>query len=456
MRPFARALALLACALALPAAALPPDDAVRALLAQRLARGQGVAFAVVLHDASGTRIVTAGPRSHGGPPVDADTVFEIGSITKTFTGLLLADAVVRGERRLDAPVAPQLPFPAPALARAATPVTYLALATHTAGLPRLPPDFAPADAADPYADYDAAKLARSLSGDWTLAPGGRYAYSNFGAGLLGYALAGDGRAYDARVQARIAGPLGLRATGLAPSGAAATGHDAALRPAGAWHLDALAGAGALRSTPADMGRYLQAALRAAGTPSAEAWRLATTPVVRGPGPATRVALGWHVLERAGRPITWHNGMTGGHASMIAFDAQRGEGVVVLGNAAIGVDDLAFHLLDPAFPLAAPRPARTAIALDAAEVERIVGRYEVAEGLVLDVRRAGAGLVVQMTGQPALPLHAAAPLSYFLRDVDAVLVFQPDAGGRIGGVVLTQNGRDSTARRLPPEAREAKP
>lgn len=327
--------------------ALPADDAVRALLEARIAKLQGVAFAVVLHDAQGTRIVTAGPRSVGGPAVDAHTLFEIGSITKTFTALLLAEAVVRGERRLDDPVAPLFPWPAPALEDRDAAVTLRQLATHTSGLPRIPPNLwlaAILSPSDPYADYGAEKLRSALSWPWRYGRSGAYEYSNFGAGVLGFALTASAGGYNRVLRERVLAPLGMSTTGVAPAGERATGHASGLTATPAWNFDALAGAGALWSTPQDMGRYLLALLAPDSTSLGKAVRLVLTPQAN-VSERTKIALAWHLTERRGRTIAWHNGRTGGFASMLAFDAQRGEGVVVLGNASIVVDDLAFHLLD---------------------------------------------------------------------------------------------------------------
>jgi len=176
-----------AAAFATAAHALPDDAAVKALLHQRIAQKRAVGLAAVLFENGTTRIVTAGVARADGPAIAADTEFEIGSVTKTFTALLLADAVVGGRVRLDDPVTRYVD--APGLARDGKAVTLGQLATHSSGLPRLPRNLAPANPADPYADYDAAKLMAFLAGDvLQRTPGSAYEYSNLGAGLLGYAL----------------------------------------------------------------------------------------------------------------------------------------------------------------------------------------------------------------------------------------------------------------------------
>jgi len=440
---------VLACA---TAQALPDDAAVRAILAQRIAQKQGMGFAVVLIDAAGTRIVTAGPVVRGGAPVDADTEFEIGSITKTFTSLLLAQRVLAGALTLDTPVATLLPEGAAGLAHDGKPVTLGQLATHTSGLGRLPPNMAPADRTDPYADYDGARLVAGLAGTpLAVDPPAPYAYSNYGAGLLGYVLTYRDGGYGSVVRERILVPLAMTATAvdLAPAqrAHAATGHDSELERVPEWTFAALAGAGALRSTANDMAKYLRAAMDPAAGPLGPAFRLAETPRSDGPGPATRVGLAWHVTTRDGRTITWHNGGTAGFASMLAFDADRREGVVVLGNAQVSVDDLAFHLLEPARPLAAPRVARKAIALDVLALDRVTGSYELAPGFVLKVWREGNRMLAQATGQGTAEVFPESEYAFFYKVVDAQLAFTRDAAGNVDGVVLHQGGRDVPGKRV---------
>lgn len=436
--------------------ALPDDAAVRRILAQRIEQKQGVAFAVVLVEGDRTRIVTAGEAVRGGPPVDDRTRFEIGSITKTFTGLLLAQRVLAGDLALDTPV-PRLlpPGAAPGLTRDGKAVTLGQLATHTSGLPRLPGNLDPADRTNPYADYDGTRLVDVLAAT-PLArdPPAAYEYSNFGMGLLGYALTWRDGGYGKVVRERVLSPLGMHETGIDLSrGDVATrqaeGHDRDLAPVPAWTFDALAGAGALRSSAHDMAIYLRAAMRPEAGTLGPAFRLAETPLVAGPNAATRVGLAWHVTTREGRTLTWHNGATYGFASMLAFDGERGEGVVVLGNAAISVDDLAWHLLDPSRPLAAPPTARVAVALDVAALERVTGRYELAPGFVLTVTREGERVFAQATGQGKAQVFPSSELEFYYKVVEAQLVFERDAAGTITGVVLHQGGRKIPGRRLPP-------
>ena len=146
------------------AGAVLPDKDIRAILADRIdVQRQGVGIVVGVIDPSGRRTVAYGVTNKGDGPVDADTVFEIGSVTKVFTSLLLADAVQRGEVALTDPVSKYLPPDVKVPERGGKKITLADLATHTSGLPRMPANFHPKDPGNPYADYTVAQLYEFLS-----------------------------------------------------------------------------------------------------------------------------------------------------------------------------------------------------------------------------------------------------------------------------------------------------
>lgn len=345
---------------------LPTDAEISAVLTTRVEterRASGIVVGVI--DAQGRRVIARGAPGAGGRPLDGKTEFEIGSVTKVFTSLLLADMVRRGEVALDDPAAMYLPPGATLPERDGTPITLIDLATHTSGLPRLPGNLKPRNPADPYAGYTDAKLYAGLrSARLNSPPGVAYAYSNLGAGLLGQLLARRaGLLYADLVTARITGPLGLTDTAitLSPEQKArrAVGHDEGLSPVGYWTMDSLAGAGGLSSTADDLLAFLAAALGYGQTPLHGA--MADQLVPRRPaGEGMEVALGWHILPIPGGEIVWHNGGTGGFRSFVGFDRARRVGVVVLVDTAspVGGDDIALHLLAGA-PLSKPKPVRLA-------------------------------------------------------------------------------------------------
>jgi serine-type D-Ala-D-Ala carboxypeptidase/endopeptidase len=325
------------------------DADVRRLLAERIAARQDVGVVVGIIEPNARRILAHGSFAHDDArPVDGDTLFEIASVTKVFTTLVLADMVRRGEVALDDPVAKFLPpdVKVPERGRA---ITLQDLATHTSGLPRLPTNFAPRDWANPYADYSVDQLYQFLS-SYTLTRdvGAQYEYSNLGMGLLGHVLARRaGTDYETLVVSRIAKPLGMDSTRIALSpdlrARLATGHNAMLNPVPNWDDATLAGAGSLYASVNDLLTFLSVHL-AAETPLTPA--IATTLGVRKPTGTEDLAigLGWHVTTRNGVEFVWHNGGTGGYASFVGFSPQTGVGIVVLSNSEVGVDDLALRLV----------------------------------------------------------------------------------------------------------------
>jgi D-alanyl-D-alanine-carboxypeptidase/D-alanyl-D-alanine-endopeptidase len=293
--------------------------------------GGGIAIGVVQH---GVRRVFAFGAAQ------PDSIFEIGSISKTFTALMLARMVAQGEVKFDEPVRELLPdgaVPKPTGAE----ITLLDLATQHSGLPRMPDNFHPADPRNPYADYRPADLYRFLASHGVARPAApEFLYSNLGFGLLGQALVNRaGKSYAALLQQEVAGPLGLKDTlvSLSPEQQARfiQGHDAKHRPAHAWDLDALAGAGAVRSTAADMLTYLEAQLHPDKVPELAA-AISQTHVLRADSmPGMRIGLAWLYVEKAG--FYWHNGGTGGFSSYAFFDPKNDCAGVVLFNTTLSAE-----------------------------------------------------------------------------------------------------------------------
>ncbi|MEU4561221.1 serine hydrolase domain-containing protein [Actinoplanes sp. NPDC023936] len=283
--------------------------------------------------------------------LDGSTRFEIGSITKVFTALTLARLAVAGAVTLDEPLRDLLPSGATVPLRDGAPITLRHLATHTSGLPRLPTGMLlgailrPGQP-DPYAGCSEDFLLRALARTrLSTTPGRRFRYSNFGAGLLGLALARRaGLSYEDLVTREITRPLDLTGTGIA--GPTTQGHRKPGRPAAPWHLAALAGAGGLRSTVDDVARFVRAQWDPAGelTP-AVATALGVEHRVN---PFLTARLGWMSRQlhpkQGGFVQIFHNGATGGFASFAGFDTERRVGVVALSDTCRSVDGPSFALL----------------------------------------------------------------------------------------------------------------
>jgi D-alanyl-D-alanine-carboxypeptidase/D-alanyl-D-alanine-endopeptidase len=451
IRPALAALALLSASAA--AQTIPTDSAVRAIIKPRVDTGRFAGIAVGFIARDGRQQVTAyGPKA-GVTPFDVNTVFEIGSITKTFTAAILADMVAKKEVALDEPVANLLPAGTKVPARDGKQITLLDLATQTSGLPRLPGNMVITDVKNPYASYTTAMMYDFLA-SYSLPRGigAQYEYSNLGMGLLGHALSvRAGKDYESLVTERVLAPLGMRDTRIALTpgmrSRLAPGHDGGGQAQGLWDLPAIAGAGALRSTVSDMLKYVRANADSTSKPLGSV--LALTHATRRPGPVPQVSIGlaWHrTTTPGGRTVIWHNGGTGGYRSFAGYDEATGLGVVVLTNTAVGVDDIALHLLDAAVPLA-PIPARRVAATVAPDIlRRYPGEYVLAPTFSLTITFENGALFAQATGQDKLPLYAESETKFFLRAADAQLTFTTDSTGSVTGVILHQNGQNIPGRK----------
>ncbi|MBH5334720.1 beta-lactamase family protein [Streptomyces pactum] len=318
------------------------DELVR-LTAERLgARQRG---SVVVGAVRGGRSAL-----HGADP---GTLFEIGSVTKTFTALLLARFTVRGAVRLDQPLRDLLPRDITAPERGGEVITLGHLACHTSGLPRLPKGLLPRGLfrSDPYAGCTGEFLLDGLRRTRLRSvPGTRFHYSNLGAGLLGLVLARHaGTDYDTLVRSEICEPLGLADTRvvLDPGRAArlAGGHSRTGRPRPPWHLAALAGAGGLHSTVPDLLTLARAQFGPAPGGLADAIALTHTTAHR-VNAGTAVHPGWisATLSRGRHRILFHTGGTGGYRSLLATAPEHRAAVVVLNASTRPVDRAGLDLL----------------------------------------------------------------------------------------------------------------
>ena len=266
------------------------------------------------------------------------TVYEIGSITKGLTGILLADMALAGEVSIHDTLDKFLPDAAsyPEAVRA---ITLVQLTTHSSGLPRLPGNlsFGMKDPSNPYAHYGVKELQAFLYG-YTPPPGRTSItpeYSNLGVGLLGYVLAlKAGLSYEALLRARVLDPLGMTDTTIVLSedqtARLAPGHAKGVVVSN-WDVGALAAAGGVRSTAADMAKLLAALMKPGDSRIGKAIQLAIEP--RGDLGAAKIGFGWitTTTPNGGPAFIWHNGGTGGYRSFIGFTKDRKAGIVALTN-----------------------------------------------------------------------------------------------------------------------------
>jgi D-alanyl-D-alanine-carboxypeptidase/D-alanyl-D-alanine-endopeptidase len=448
-------------------AAIPGDDEIVKILKERVdVQHNGTGIVVGIISPQGRRLVCYGkPGLNDARPLNGDTVFEIGSITKVFTSLLLSDMVKRGEVALNDPVAMHLPKGVRVPEWNGHKIALVDLATQTSGLPFFPTDFPlidddPVAGARDFAKYSAERLYRFLSSyDLLHDIGVHWEYSNLGVGLLGLALAHRvGTDYESLIHARITGPLGMKSTAIALTpelkARLAIGYDSKLQPAPETDLPAFASAGSLRSSANDLLTFLAAFL--GYEPSALQPAMTTMLETRRPSDdwlaylGGQQALGWWIIGNGDDALIAHAGDTIGFSGSIAFNPRTRSGVAVLVNGVSGGTDLAMHLLRPSYPLAKPGTPtrRQEIAVDPKLFDLYAGKYQAAPNVILVINREGAKLSFMAPGSPRVSLHAQSQRDYFIAHTDVTMTFQVNDQGRATGLILHLYGQlDVPAQRI---------
>lgn len=337
----------------------PSSQAVQRSIDAYTAGFRGAVVAAALVQSGTVRSYFSGTLNSNGTPPDDRTLFQIGSVTKTFTATLFADMVLSGAVHADGAITDDLPAGVAVPRFGQMPLTFASLAEQNSGLPRLPSNLSPANVDDPYADYTPELLAQFLS-HYTLprAPGARFEYSNVGVGLLGDVLARRaGLPFATLLEQRVLQPLAMSDTSFALSPRQrlrlAPGFSQTGRSQPPWTFGELEAAGGLYSDLHDMIGFLQANLAAPKGPLGPAMALAQAPKAVGPQAGVRVGYVWLVNVAEGN--TFMNGQVGGYHAFMGFNRERGTGVVMLANVAdANVDALALHVLYPS-AIAQPPP-----------------------------------------------------------------------------------------------------
>ncbi|NNF36456.1 MAG: beta-lactamase family protein [Saprospiraceae bacterium] len=321
---------------------------------ERLKSGLSPSYAIGIIDENGPQYYLYGKKSIEGETVDKHSIYEIGSISKTFTAILLAQAVSEGKMSLDDPVQKFLPEVVSMPKLNGQEISFGHLSDHTSSLPRMPTNFTPEDPLNPFADYTVDQLYECLN-DYELPRdiGSAYEYSNLAQGLLGHVLElVYDKSYEELVIERIAAPLKMNETKVTLDDNMkrnlALGYNYGM-DAKNWDIPTLAGAGAIRSSVHDMLIYLAANLGLVKSDIYPSMEL-THQIRHDKAGNARVGLGWHINKGAYGDVIWHNGGTGGYRTFSGFVKETGRGVVVLTNSTTGADDIGMYLLDPSSKL----------------------------------------------------------------------------------------------------------
>jgi serine-type D-Ala-D-Ala carboxypeptidase/endopeptidase len=448
-------LAVVALAVPLAGQHFPTDAELLELIRTRVDEGRATGIVVGVVEADGTRRIQAyGDAGPGALPLSAESVFEIGSITKVFTSILLADMAADGLLSIEDPVQSLVPDGVTVPSRPGQTIRLVDIATHRSGLPRLPDNMNPADLTNPYADYTAEMLFDFLNGHVLRRDvGAEFEYSNLAVGMMGYLLAlKNGTDYETLVKERILEPLGMDRSGITLTPEMerqfAKGHDQEGNVVPYWDVGVLAGAGGLRSDMNDMLDFIDANM---GEPTSDLERsMRVTHQVRETmGGPMSIGLNWIVQSVGNDRIIWHNGGTAGFRTFAGFDPERGVGVVVLTNSASSADDIGLHLINGAVPLAPapePTPDRVEVEVDRSVLETYVGVYELAPTFKITVTLGDTGLSAQATNQPAFEIFPESATMFFLKVVEAQMEFVVEDGAVVA-LILHQGGADQRAAKI---------
>jgi CubicO group peptidase (beta-lactamase class C family) len=420
---------------------LPDPNEVKALLVQMVnveKRVPGIVVGMIADDPQERWVVGYGRLSATDERVpDGDTVFEIGSITKVFTGILLAQAVLNGEVKLDDPISMYLPEGVTAPEYEGKSITLLDLATHTSGLPGNLCHIITFE--QMYAFLSGYRLTRE--------PGSSYEYSNYGMGLLGniLVLSADQADYEALLLERIFRPLGMDSTRVLLTAEMrsrlAAPHTASLAQTHLWDNPTLAGAGMIRSTANDLLTFLAANMGLTETELQPALQLANTPQRPSVGKDT-IGLGWQVAANPGSH--WHNGQTNGSHSYLAWDPERKFGVVLLANAAVDIDYFV-RLLIGRLPF-------SLVQVDPQVLASYAGRYQDPDGNIVTIRVDGTRIFIQLPTEMEYELFASAESHFYLPVSDPIsdleITFYRNNRGQVDRVVGVAGGVTYEAKKMP--------
>lgn len=293
-----------------------------------------------------------GSTHKGGSSLASDaTIYEIGSISKVFTSILLADLVNKNILKLEDPISKFLPD-----SLASNPdlqkITFKQLANHSSGLPRLPENWdkvAGFNPKDPYANYDRKALYAYLKGYKAKRPAGEsYEYSNLGAGLLGELIATiSKKPYATYLKEIIFTPLQMTSSTDKPTAQnplfIPVYNDQGVETA-AWNFQAMLAAGGIKSSLHDMMLFAVEQLKMPQTSLQHAMALTREYSISTPSNSD-VGLGWHMNMVDQGIYFWHNGGTGGSRSFIGVAPDTKTAIVVLSNTAISVDELSVGILE---------------------------------------------------------------------------------------------------------------
>lgn len=332
------------------------DPNVVGEIEKRIANGMLVGIVIGIVDQTGEYYYCYGRTSlEGNRRPDENTIFDIGSISKTFATTILADMVARGEISYTKPIRFYLPQDVHVPRPGEQEMTLWNLATHSSGLSLNPDNVFPSDIWDTYGDYTVAKFYDALRHtELSYDVGAKSIYSNFGGGLLGHILTlRSNRSFEELLSERVTSVLSMSSTSAALTprikNNLAVGHSY-LIPTYSHVNPVFPAAGSIKSSAKDMLRYLSANMGLVKSPLLETMRSTHTIQFKQGVASFSQGLGWWIGYSGEKKVLLHAGKTHGYHSIAGFIPEEKRGVIVLANSNGYVDDLGLHLLMPDWDL----------------------------------------------------------------------------------------------------------
>lgn len=336
-----------------------PSKEIKAVIKTAVDSKRSKSIIIGIIDSNGRRIFSEGIISEDDPRLpDENTMYEIGSITKVFTTLVLADMSLKQQLSLQDPISKFLPKSVKTPNTKGKEISLLDLAIHTSTFPRFPYNVDPKNLDDAYGDYTTQRLFEYVSAyQPDMEIGSQWRYSNTAYGLLGYILttASKAKSYEELVKEQICKPLGMNSTVISLTPPllknTATGHSEYGKAVPPLNLSSIEAGGAFRSNMNDMLTFAAANLSLIPSNLAPAMQLTHAKHIKkesnGPDYAT---MGWTLWEKDGRNLIFKDGGTPGFRTFIGIDTKNKFGVVVLSNSNNGVTDIGRHILEPTWPI----------------------------------------------------------------------------------------------------------
>jgi CubicO group peptidase (beta-lactamase class C family) len=371
---------------------------------------------------------------------DKQTLYELGSITKAFTGLLLAKYAVEDSLNLLSPVDEFLPDSITLKDKKGQHISLKSLATHSSGLPRLPSNLNVSNQLDPYAGYGQKAMYTFLSHHTPRTVGRSFVYSNLGFALLGDVLSSYKKTpYRDLIKEEILNPLELKNTYFkipeAQKSHMAKGY-LANQEVPLWNFKVMDAAGGLKSTIVDLDKFGRHFIDSSSA-FADIDSTATKSYYTDEN-GNHYGLGWFIGEKN---IVFHAGGTGGFRTFIAVDLNQNRVISVMTNSgSSSIEDLAQYLINPQeFPL---KIDKEEVSISAEELKPYIGDY-INDGLGLHytIVLKDDHLYAKLNQQPEFPIYYQGKENFVYKVVKAEVVFEKDENNTVVGLLLYQNGQE---------------